>query len=373
MNRYIVNSLERNLGIDLNGDGYIGGQGFWSSLERATGIDFNGDGIIGRPFDVMPRYPMAYPSMGYALGHRHRTVSGSASPIPSAPPRTRSPWLTKDYEVPKGLQFPIISTLFHDSVVASDGHTYEREAIIRFNPDDVSSNKYGHSLHFWDWSKRKYLKTIDLGKDGLIPLELRFCHNPTTSYGYVVCALGSSVFRYFQDDLKEWQVEKVIQVESATGNNNQPVPAIISDMLISLNDKFIYFCNWLHGDVRQYDITNPSKPKLTGQIWLGGLIKKDNDFQDKRSLTGGPQMIQLSLDGKRLYVTNSLYSSWDDQFYPGIKQDGSYLIKIDCDSENGGMKLDQNFYISFKNEPHGPSRAHEVRYPGGDSTSDIWN
>ncbi|CAF4875351.1 unnamed protein product, partial [Rotaria sp. Silwood1] len=132
MNRYIVNSLERNLGIDLNGDGYIGGQGFWSSLERATGIDFNGDGIIGRPFDVMPRYPMAYPSMGYALGHRHRTVSGSASPIPSAPPRTRSPWLTKDYEVPKGLQFPIISTLFHDSVVASDGHTYEREAIIRW-------------------------------------------------------------------------------------------------------------------------------------------------------------------------------------------------------------------------------------------------
>ncbi|CAF1526825.1 unnamed protein product [Rotaria sp. Silwood1] len=67
-----------------------------------------------------------------ALGHRHRTVSGSASPIPSAPPRTRSPWLTKDYEVPKGLQFPIISTLFHDSVVASDGHTYEREAIIRW-------------------------------------------------------------------------------------------------------------------------------------------------------------------------------------------------------------------------------------------------
>jgi len=84
-------------------------------------------------------------------------------------------------------------------------------------------------------------------------------------------------------------------------------------------------------------------------------------------------MIQLSLDGKRLYVTNSLYSSWDDQFYPGITKDGSYLVKIDCDSENGGMKLDQNFYISFKNEPNGPARAHEVRYPGGDATSDIWN
>lgn len=84
-------------------------------------------------------------------------------------------------------------------------------------------------------------------------------------------------------------------------------------------------------------------------------------------------MIQLSLDGKRLYVTNSLYSTWDDQFYPSMKQDGSFLVKIDCDSENGGMKLDQNFYISFKNEPKGPARAHEMRYPGGDATSDIWN
>ena len=35
-------------------------------------------------------------------------------------------------------------------------------------------------------------------------------------------------------------------------------------------------------------------------------------------LAGGPQMLQLSLDGKRLYVTNSLFSSWDNQFYPRI-------------------------------------------------------
>ena len=33
---------------------------------------------------------------------------------------------------------------------------------------------------------------------------------------------------------------------------------------------------------------------------------------------GGPQMLQLSLDGKRLYVTTSLFSVWDKQFYPGL-------------------------------------------------------
>jgi selenium-binding protein 1 len=83
-------------------------------------------------------------------------------------------------------------------------------------------------------------------------------------------------------------------------------------------------------------------------------------------------MLQLSLDGKRLYVTNSLYSSWDNQFYPEMADTGSYLLKIDCDTENGGMALDESFYVDFGAEPEGPARAHEMRYPGGDVTSDIW-
>ena len=27
-------------------------------------------------------------------------------------------------------------------------------------------------------------------------------------------------------------------------------------------------------------------------------------------------MVEVSRDGKRIYLTNSLYGSWDDQFYP---------------------------------------------------------
>lgn len=107
-----------------------------------------------------------------------------------------------------------------------------------FDPNDVALNKYGHSLHFWDWNQRKYMKTIDLGPDGAIPLELRFCHNPETPYGFVGCALGSSVFRFFKDESNEWKTEKVIQVEPLIGADGKPIPAIISDLLISLNDKF---------------------------------------------------------------------------------------------------------------------------------------
>lgn len=49
---------------------------------------------------------------------------------------------------------------------------------------------------------------------------------------------------------------------------------MITDILISLDDKYLYFSNWMHGDVRQYDITNTSKPRLVGQIFLGGLLLK---------------------------------------------------------------------------------------------------
>lgn len=50
-----------------------------------------------------------------------------------------------------------------------------------------------------------------------------------------------------------------------------PVPSLITDVIISMDDKFIYFANWFHGDIRQYDITDPSNPKLVGQVWLGKL------------------------------------------------------------------------------------------------------
>ncbi|CAF0983731.1 unnamed protein product [Adineta steineri] len=68
MNHFINNRIERSLGMDLNGDGYIGGQGFMSRMERATHIDFNGDNMIGRRPDLMYGgygYPSPYQNFGY--------------------------------------------------------------------------------------------------------------------------------------------------------------------------------------------------------------------------------------------------------------------------------------------------------------------
>jgi len=48
------------------------------------------------------------------------------------------------------------------------------------------------------------------------------------------------------------------------------------------------------------------------------------------------------------------------------------LLQVDVDLVNGGLKLNPDFCVDFGEEPDGPALAHEVRYPGGDCSSDIW-
>jgi selenium-binding protein 1 len=75
-------------------------------------------------------------------------------------------------------------------------------------------------------------------------------------------------------------------------------------------------------------------------------------------------LLQLSLDGRRLYVTNGLQSNWDNQFYPGLE---GWMVKVDI-SEAGTMRLDPDFYVDF-----GKARSLEIRLPNGDPTTEIWS
>ena len=239
-----------------------------------------------------------------------------------------------------------------------------------FKPE-LAAEEYGRHIHFWNWEKRTIEQSIDLGDSGMIPLEVRFHHDPDSVHGFVGAALSSNMWHWQLKDEK-WIAEKVIGVDPIDVDGWPfPVPGLITDLVLSMDDRFLYFSNWLHGDLRQYDISDPANPKMTGQVWLGGVTGKEVSVKGKK-LYGGPQMLQLSLDGKRLYVTNSLYSPWDNQFYPDIADKGSYLLQLDCDNVNGGMTLNENFMVDFGEEPGGPARAHEIRFPGGDCTSDIW-
>ena len=73
-------------------------------------------------------------------------------------------------------------------------------------------------------------------------------------------------------------------------------------------------------------------------------------------------MVEISRDGRRVYFTNSLYTSWDDQFYPDKMR--GWMVKADVNPE-GGMALDPGFFVDF-----GETRPHQVRLEGGDASTD---
>ena len=235
-----------------------------------------------------------------------------------------------------------------------------------FDLDDVSAGRYGSRSTSGTSSERRLEQTVDLGETGLIPLEVRFLHDPDAEQGFVGAALSSTMWRFHRDN-GGWDADQVIAVESVELEGWPfPVPGLITDLLLSMDDRFLYFSNWLHGDLRQYDVSDPANPKLTGQLWLGGLLGKPSDAG--RELNGGPQMLQLSYDGRRLYVTNSLYSTWDNQFYPELR---SWLLRVNCDPD-GGMEVDRDFFVDLHDRPGGPARAHEVRLQNGDCTTEIF-
>jgi selenium-binding protein 1 len=81
-------------------------------------------------------------------------------------------------------------------------------------------------------------------------------------------------------------------------------------------------------------------------------------------------MVEVSRDGRRVYVTNSLYGVWDDIFYPdGV---GAWMAKLDTnpDIEAGGLAADPRFF------PNGGDfrglRVHQTRLQGGDASSDSY-
>jgi methanethiol oxidase len=234
-----------------------------------------------------------------------------------------------------------------------------------FDLADVEAGRYGQRIHFWNLETRGLEQTVDLGEKGLVPLEVRWLHDPDAEEGFVAAALSSVVWHFHRNS--SWAADPIIEVESVPLEGWPfPVPGLITDQLVSMDDRFLYIANWLQGDVRQYDISDTRNPKLTGQLWLGGVIGKPSNAG--RELNGGPNMIQLSYDGRRLYVSNSLYSTWDNQFYPELR---SWLLRIDCDP-NGGMEIDSDFFVDFHDRPDGPARAHEMRLQGGDCTTEIF-
>jgi selenium-binding protein 1 len=270
--------------------------------------------------------------------------------------------------------------LGHDTMVTSEWGT-PNMVKDGLNPELLLAGKYGHALHVWDLSGRKHLQRLELGEKEQMVLELRPARDPRKAYGFagVVISLedlSASVFLWYLDGTNgsaEWKTKKVITIpaEPAIADDLPPllkgfgvVPPLVTDLNLSLDDRFLYVSCWGTGELRQYDVTNPFEPKLVGSAKIGGIARRAAHPTDPgKALNGGPQMVEVSRDGRRVYLTNGLYTPWDEQFYPdGIR---GWMTKLDI-APNGGMAFDPRFFVELE----AGMRAHQVKLQGGDASSD---
>jgi len=242
--------------------------------------------------------------------------------------------------------------------------------------EDLLSNKYGHTIHFWDLRARKVAKSIDLGENHQMALEIRPAHDPIKEYGFCgvvvdTTNLQGAIFTWWKDDNGEWQAKKTITIDPVPADPEDlpdllkgfgACPPLVTDIDLSMDDKYLYVACWGLGEMHQYDVTDPMNPVLAGKVEIGGIVKKTK-HPNGQDFGYGPQMVEISRDGKRVYWTNSLYSTWDDQFYPGER--GAAMVMANV-GENGGITLDENFWTTF---PEG-YRSHQIRLEGGDCSTD---
>ena len=279
---------------------------------------------------------------------------------------------------PQQLSYDFWWHLGYDTMITSEWGTPNmvKDGV---NPELLLGGKYGNALHVWDLKTRKHVKKLDLGAEQQMVLELRPAHNPRRAYGFVGVVvslkdLSSSIFLWYRDQASgEWKTKKVIEIpaEPADPSVLPPVlapfgavPPLVTDINLSLDDRFLYVSCWGTGELRQYDVSDPFNPKFTGSVWIGGIVNRTpHPKNPEQPLNGGPQMVEVSRDGRRVYLTNALYSPWDAQFYPdGIR---GWVAKIDVNSA-GGIAFDERFLVELEDG----LRPHQVRLEGGDASSD---
>jgi methanethiol oxidase len=268
--------------------------------------------------------------------------------------------------------------LGYDTMVTSEWgtpDTFENGLV----PEILLGGKYGRRLHFWDFTKRKHLQEIDFGEEHQLVFELRPAHDPTKAHGFVNCVislkdLSSSIWTWYRDGDK-WAVKKIITIPAEPADPDllppllkdfKAVPPLVTDIDLSMDDRFLYVSCWGTGDLQQYDVSDPFNPKLTGKVRIGGIVSRASHPGAKNGkLNGGPQMVEVSRDGRRVFFTNSLYGAVDPQFYPeGIE---GWMVKLDV-RPGGGIAFDPNFFVDW---PKG-QRPHQVRLQGGDCSSDSY-
>jgi selenium-binding protein 1 len=288
---------------------------------------------------------------------------------------------------PQELAYDVWWHLGQDTMITS---TWGTPNMVRngVNAELLLGGKYGNKLHVWDLRRRRHVQELDLGAEQQMALELRPAHDPRRAYGFASVVLSlkdlsSSIWVWYRSPREsgangskaEWAVKKVIEIPAEAADPEllppllqgfKAVAPLVTDINLSVDDRYLYVSCWGLGKFIQYDVSDPFNPKEIASIRLGGIVgRSPHAARPELPLNGGPQMVEVSRDGRRIYFTNSLYTPWDKQFYPdGIR---GWIAKADVPAGGGAMTLDRDFFVETGN-----MRPHQIRLGGGDASSDSY-
>jgi methanethiol oxidase len=194
------------------------------------------------------------------------------------------------------------------------------DAHLAHGPPDPE--QVGNQVVVWDWERREVTQIAEIDPG---PAVLRPLRSPGATGGFVNALFGNSIWYWDEAGDGTLGFERVVQL---------PEGSLPADMRVSPDDRYLFVSLWAGGKVQQYDISDPRRPRLVGEAELPQ-----------------PNMMRLSPDGERLYVTNSLLSTLD-----GEVRFGAWLLHVGPD----GLRQDPNFQPDFENFPGGRAGPHDV-------------
>jgi selenium-binding protein 1 len=186
---------------------------------------------------------------------------------------------------------------------------------------EMDLKKFGNDILIWDFRKRTVIARL---KTGGAPLECRWSLTKGANHGFTNCALENSLW--------VWEGQKD---GGYTARKLCDVGKLPADLRQSPDDRYLYVSCFGSGDIQQWDVSDLKNPKLHSSL-------KDLNH---------PNMMHVTGDGKRMYITNSLLSTMDPSTNFWVK-------RAEITAE--GMRLDPKFHVDLTKLPTGAARGHDM-------------
>ena len=165
----------------------------------------------------------------------------------------------------------------------------------------IDPNCLGGEVAVWDVRRQKVIQTADLGAHSGA-LMVHFVRSKGVRRAFINTPGTNAIWLADDDDR-----DGVFDFQQVLGPDDGLV--LPADALLSHDSKYMYVSNWFGNTVQQFDIRNPFDPVLKATVSVPH-----------------PNMLRVSRDNRRLYVSNSLLTPWDNDPDFGPARNSEYGI-----------------------------------------------